>query len=549
MVRKFTPPDKLKFYSILLAGAALLSGVIVGLMTAMVSGSGVNLLGVLAICGTVTGMILALLYRFRLQDHTVLRLQAEQAQKREAKRASSAAAAPAMPYSFSPAWLAQQLNVKPDWLEWGLLVLIFMMYTRFSDVLIHEHGLPSVAQPLVLLLLVVLVMRGMMARSKGKKQLFGSRWITVSILLASYGLVRFASLLYAADLALAQEALEDYVKDAIIAVVIVLMLQRGAILRRVIWALLIAGIFMGTISAVQFLTGTFHNTFLGFGLAQVQHIIGQTEDFRIGGPIGEPNFYSQILLPLVPLAFERMWNERKLLLRLLAAWSLIACLLAIVFTFSRGAIVALAAMMGIALLIRRPKPQELLIIFLIILPVLPFVPTQYIERVTTLVSVLPGLNNNPRAEVSFRGRTSELIAGLMMFRDNPLLGVGLNNYPVHYQDYARRVGLETRREPRAPHSLYLEVLAELGFLGIVTFGALLWSMWHSIYFSQKIFRRYQFFEYSNLTIALGVGLMGYLTAAIFLHAAYPRFFWLLAGIALAIPQIVRNEQGLFYGTR
>ncbi len=550
MVTKFSAPHKLKLYSLLLGGAALFFGIIVGLMTAIVSGSEANFLGLLAICGVGIGIILALLYRFRLQDHAALGLQAEQAEKREALIAASAAPAThAIPPQFYPPWLMQRLEVKPDWLEWCLLLLIFMVYTRFSDVLVHEHSLPSVAQPLVLLLLVVLVGRGVVARSKGKKNLFGPRWITVSILLGSYGLVRFASLLYAADLALAQEALGDYVKDAIIAVVVVLILQRGAMLRRAIWALLIAGMFMGTISAIQFLTGAFHNTFLGFGLAQVQHIIGQTEDFRIGGPIGEPNFYSQILLPLVPLAFERMWNERKLLLRLLAGWSFIACLLAIVFTFSRGAIVGLGAMVGVMLLIRRPTPQELLIAFLIMLPILPFVPTQYIERVTTLVDVLPGFNNDPRSEVSFRGRTSELIAGLMMFRDNPLLGVGLNNYPVHYQNYARRVGLETRREPRAPHSLYLEVLAELGFLGVVTFGALLWNMSRSIYLSQKKFRRYRFFEYGNLTAALGVGLVGYLTAAIFLHAAYPRFFWLLVGITLAIPQIARNEQGLVYGNQ
>ncbi len=552
MVTKFSAPHKLKLYSWLLGGAALLFGIIVGLTTAIVSGSEANYLGPLAICAIATSIILVLLYRFRLQDHTAIRLQTEQSEEREAARAERLASAPrahATPFHFSSAWLMQRLEVKPDWLEWCLLILVFMVYTRFSDVLVHEHGLPSVAQPLVLLLLVVLVMRGMIARSKGNKKLFGSRWLTVSILLASYGVVRFASLLYAADLALAQEALGDYIKDAIIAVVLVLMLQRGAMLRRVIWSLLIAGIFMGTISAVQFLTGAFHNNFFGFGLAQVQHIIGQTEDFRIGGPIGEPNFYSQILLPLVPLAFERMWTERKSVLRLLAAWSFVACLLAIVFTFSRGAIVGLFAMAGMMILIRRPTPQELFVVLLLILPILPFVPTQYIERVTTLIDVLPGFNKNPRSEVSFRGRTSELIAGLMMFRDNPLLGVGLNNYPVHYQDYARRVGLETRREPRAPHSLYLEVLAELGFLGIVTFGALLWNMWQSIYLSQKRFRRYRFYQYQTLTTALGVGLMGYLTGAIFLHAAYPRFFWLLVGMTLAIPQIARNEQGLVYGNQ
>ena len=542
MVTKFSS-YKLNIYSLLLGALALLSGIIVGLITAIASGYSGDLAILLALCALLSVLMLGLLYRFRLQDSEALRIytQAQRTKKRQRATSLTSTRTNAPPYSqiyaqMRHSSLMRQLEAKPDWLEWCLLLLIFLTYTRFSDVLIHSHGLPSIAQPLVLLLLAVVAFRGLVAKSKGVRTPFGATWITASILLGSYGLVRFASLLYVADFAPAQEALGDYVKDAIIAVIVVLVLQRGAMLRRAIWALLVAGIFMGTISTIQFLTGSFDNTFWGFGQAQVQHIIGTTEDFRIGGPIGEPNFYSQILLPLVALAFERMCNGRTLTRRVLAGWAFVVCLLAIVFSFSRGALVGLAAMIGMMMLLRPPRPQELLLALLLFLPILPFVPTQYIERVTTLVDVVPGMNNDPRSEVSFRGRTSELIAGLMMFRDHPILGVGVNNYPIHYQDYARRIGLETRRQPRAPHSLYLEVLAELGFFGVLTFGALLWHLFHGIYLARKRFRRYRLLEYANLTTAVGVGLIGYLSAALFLHAAYPRFLWLLVGIGLAIPQ-------------
>ena len=45
--------------------------------------------------------------------------------------------------------------------------------------------------------------------------------------------------------------------------------------------------------------------------------------------------------------------------------------------------------------------------------------------------------------------------------------------------------------------------------------------------------------WAMMTTAFGIGLLGYLTAALFVHAAYPRYFWLLVGIALALPQTAR----------
>ncbi|MGB0387045.1 MAG: O-antigen ligase family protein [Ardenticatenaceae bacterium] len=548
MVIKFSS-YKVNSYSLLLGLLALLSGIIIGLITAIFSGYSSNLVVLLSLCAFLSVLVSGLLYRFRLQDSEALRVhtQTQLSKARQSTTALIPAPAGARSFHIPQLWSIEALEVKADWLEKGLLLLIFMTYTRFSDVLVHTHGLPSTAQPLVLLLLMLIFFRW--ATGKYKQAPFRSAWLRASILLASYGLVRFVSLLYAADFAPAQEALLDYVKDAIIAIIVVIVLRRGASLRRVIWALLAAGTFIGTISVIQYMSGAFYYDYLGFGTANVQHIIGKTEDFRISGSIGEPNFYAQTLLPLVALAFERMCNEKGRLRRLLAAWALVACVLAIIFTFSRGALVALAAMVAMMIVLRPPRPKEFLVALLIILPALPFVPAQYVERVTTLIDVLPGMNTDPRSEVSFRGRTSELIAGWMMFSDNPLFGVGLNNYPVHYQDYARRIGLETRREPRAPHSLYIEVMAELGFFGIVTFGALLWNMFHGIHLARKMCRRVGLVEYGNLVTGVGVGLMGYLTAAIFLHAAYPRFWWVLVGVGLAIPQLVRNEKGLLYGNQ
>jgi hypothetical protein len=44
-----------------------------------------------------------------------------------------------------------------------------------------------------------------------------------------------------------------------------------------------------------------------------------------------------------------------------------------------------------------------------------------------------------------------------------------------------------------------------------------------------------------MVAAYAFGFAGYLMAALFIHNAYPRNFWVLAGIAFSIPRMVQIE--------
>lgn len=505
----------------LLFGAlALLMGALVGFVTIAISNP--SLLWLVVLLCAPLGLVVALTtYNFLLRRH--------HGASAHATVATAQAAAAARPVVKEAAF---------SWQEWGLLVLGFITFTRFSDVMVHVHGLPSIAKPLVTLLEV-----GVFARWFFKRQP-PRGWARPTILLLAYGVARAASLLYADDFGAAQGALIDYLKDVVIAILFVMIMQRGITLRRVHWALIWAGIFMGTISSVQYLGGMLDRTFYGFGMAEIQHIVGRSLSYRMTGPVGDPNFYAQFLLPLVPLAFERLWNEKKWWLRLLAFWGLAATLGAIVFTFSRGALVALGIMIGLTLLRHPPRPKHLVIAALVLLPVLGALPPSYMDRMRTLVDFLPGADSDPSSEVSFRGRTSELFVGWLMFKDHPLLGVGLHNYPAHYQSYSRGLGLDSRAEPRAPHSLYVEIGAELGLLGVSLFGLLLWSVFRGMHRAREELEAAGWHDYAAMVEALSLGIIGYLAAAIFLHAAYPRVMWVLVGIALGTKQVADYQTRL-----
>lgn len=64
--------------------------------------------------------------------------------------------------------------------------------------------------------------------------------------------------------------------------------------------------------------------------------------------------------------------------------------------------------------------------------------------------------------------------GFALFADNPIAGVGLNNFPVRFNDYLHQV--QTNIFPgfnKDPHNVFLSILGETGLVGLGLFGSLL----------------------------------------------------------------------------
>jgi O-antigen ligase len=128
-----------------------------------------------------------------------------------------------------------------------------------------------------------------------------------------------------------------------------------------------------------------------------------------------------------------------------------------------------------------------------------------------------------------------------IFADHPFIGVGYDNFDVYYLDYSQYVGLDTRREERQAHNLFMEVAAETGLLGLLTFLLLLTGLVYSVRRARQLFNQMGARRAIYLVDALAISMMGYLAGSLFLHAAFPRYFWLLAAIVLALPQVAANE--------
>lgn len=418
--------------------------------------------------------------------------------------------------------------------EFGLVMLVFLVYTRFSDIAVNNYGAPSVAKLFFALLIGAILMRWAIMHDKPKG------WQKPALLIGIYGLVGLGSLIYAPDTSRVMEQLVIYAKDAIIAVITVLLLTSNSAFKRSLWTLLVIGIFLGSLSVWQYLTQTFYNDYWGFAMASIQSIVGETNDYRIAGPIGDPNYYAQIMAVIVPIALERVIHEKNRWLRLLAVWALVVSVFSVVLTFSRGGFLAMGVALLALLFFYRPRVYHAPLIIFAVVGFYFITPPNYVERIFSLQEILAISGSLRTEDLALRGRISENLAGFEMLGSNPLFGVGLNNYDNLFSEYSQQAGLALVSTERAAHNLYLEVAAETGIVGLVAFMILIFAAMNTVRRARKRFLKDGQRDMAGLITGFGAGLFAYLVAALFIHAAYPRYFYLLIGMALAL-EVVSSQ--------
>ncbi len=432
-------------------------------------------------------------------------------------------------------------------LEFGLVFIIFLSYTRFSDVVVHSYAAPSAAKALIGVLALAILLHW---------ALFGERpkgLLLPAILLTVYGLVGLASMLYAVDRNAVMQSLSDYWKDASIALIVVALLRQPRQLRHAVWVLLMVGIFLGLLSVHQFLTKNYHAQYGGFAVAMYMNISTGINDYRLAGPVGDPNFFAQLMLVPGLLGLERLLHERKPILKALAGLSAILSLLTVIFTYSRGALVALVVALILYFVIYPPRPAQLVLAAALGLVVLAFIPPSYYGRALSLQNLLPTQHgfSNIQVDAAIQGRASENLTALLMFEQHPVFGVGLRNFPILYQEYTQSLGLAPSSQTRSPHNLYLEVAAETGMVGLIAFMLIVVLAYRGLLQARRRYLLAGRLEYANTVTGLAIALTGYMAAALFIHGAYPRFFYILIGLAFAAQGLLQNtpdaDQGILPG--
>lgn len=408
----------------------------------------------------------------------------------------------------------------------ALYALTLVTWLNLSDLAIEVHHAPSIDKPLILLALGAVLVRWWHRHEAPRID------AALLALLVAYGCSVAMSGFVASDVAIFTEEMTAVAKGLVLTLVVVALVRDASMGRIAVWGLLTAGLILGLTGTVQWLTASSEWNFGGLAQALEHQIVGEHDAPRLVGPLDDPNAYAQILVPLVPLAWNRLLNERALALRIVAGSVLMVVILALIGTYSRSALLALGVVVGIMVVLwHRHRPSLVLTVAAAVIAAgIAFLPGAYLERAGELFSFTPGVSD-PGTDVALRGRSDEMSAALQMGLDHPILGVGVGHYVLHFQQYSNRLGLLPRREDRQAHSLYLELFAERGMVGLVAFLALCAvAAWRGV----AAARRWGQAAEAQVMEALVLGLGAYLTFAVVLHRVYEHYFWLLLGLVLGL---------------
>jgi O-antigen ligase len=188
---------------------------------------------------------------------------------------------------------------------------------------------------------------------------------------------------------------------------------------------------------------------------------------------------------------------------------------------------------------------QLIIIIGLGLGILSFVPGSYYQRILSLQGLVPDQAGriDVRSDNSIQGRASQNLTAWRIFKEHPFIGVGLSNFESRYQEFSKDIGLAPTASNRSIHNLYFEVATETGMLGLSIFVLIIWLSIRSILSARSAFLEIPGYrDYAQLVTGLVIGFIGYLVAAIFIHAAFPRYFYLLVGLAFPMPAIVEQAR-------
>jgi O-antigen ligase len=244
---------------------------------------------------------------------------------------------------------------------------------------------------------------------------------------------------------------------------------------------------------------------------------------------------------LLPLGFFRFVDEKKRGLRLLALGCFICAGGGVLLAFSRGAIAALVVVFAMAVCMRVIRTRLLVIGSILGMIVLLAIPQVWTRLASVAdISTMLSETHDRSVDSSIRGRVTEMIAAAQIFTDHPVIGVGPGMYKEYSLEYGNRLGIRKLDEARRAHSLYLEIAAENGLLGLLALLGVFFVTLSGLNVARKrCFHHHP--EMANMVTAYMLAVIAYMASALFLHMSYVRFIYLILALAAAATYVANRE--------
>jgi O-antigen ligase len=305
----------------------------------------------------------------------------------------------------------------------------------------------------------------------------------------------------------AAESLSDLVKMALVYFFIANCANTERRLRGVMWTIVIGGLIPAA--------GTLRN-----------YLQGNLVDGRASwlGIFTNPNEVAYSLVILVPVA-AFLADDLGLMPRLGLLGIAMVYIAAIFVTFSRGGLVALAVV--IALFAWRKRGVWVWAVLLASVAAGLVLGGKYWSRGEDFSGL--------KGDVSFRQRLATSEAGLNMFIDHPLLGVGLGCSVIAWPLYAPNDLYS--RGALVTHNTVIQPLGETGIFGFIAFVSF---VGFGIYHARKVALDSSRRSLANLGAGLGIAVCGFVVCGLSGGYVLTWFPYILVGM-VSSARLIRGE--------
>lgn len=256
------------------------------------------------------------------------------------------------------------------------------------------------------------------------------------------------------------------------------------------------------------------------------------QTLRMHGTSYGPNYFAVVLLPFLGIVFYNIFAEKVKILKIFSLLTTITISAALIVTFSRAGLIGFTGMLAVAAVGAKRKLRAFLGLIICIIILLNVMPVQVWERFGQTQATIERLEETSNID-STKRRFLLSKAAWEMFLEYPLFGVGIGNYYWECNKYQSV-------SPGRAHSMYLEILAELGIFGFFFFVGILFHTFRAL----KRIAIKATGPVSSYAQGLYIGLVGFLISAIFLHAQQEKVLWFVIFMAAALEQIAFSNENL-----
>jgi O-antigen ligase len=262
---------------------------------------------------------------------------------------------------------------------------------------------------------------------------------------------------------------------------------------------------------------------------------------RLGGGVGDPNELASVLVPALALATFALVSVRVLWLRIALAASIVALAASLLLTGSRGGLLAVAASVVVAIVCGGAIRKRVALVAAAVIAL-------GVGYYTYIASPAAVQRVSSFTAQGGAGRLDMWAVAGSVAADRPIFGAGAGNFPAVEAVYVT----ETRNLPNAQfvvdklvvHNTYLELVAELGPLGLLAFAFIVLAAIVATVRAIRIASAENDRELEYLARGTLVAIVGVLVAVFFFSGEYEKHLWFILGLGFAVLTVTRSARSV-----